>query len=194
VQATIIGFDIAKNVFQIYGEDASGKKVPSKRLKRDATEEFFAKLPPTVIGIEACGSSHHWGRLLSAMGHEVRLIPPGYVKPFVKRNKTDARDAEAICEAIRRPSMRFEPVKTVDQQSGRALENARGMLVRQRTQLMNAIRGMLAEVGVRHRQLIVDRIVGSAIGRAAAVDRRDHAAIATPVTSAQAVNVWLRSE
>jgi transposase len=148
MQATTIGFDIAKSVFQIHGEDASGKKVLTKRLKRGATEEFFASLPPTVIGIEACGSSHHWGRLLSAMGHEVRLIPPGYVKPFVKRNKTDARDAEAICEAIRRPSMKFVPVKTVDQQSGRALENARGMLVRQRTQLMNAIRGMLAEVGI----------------------------------------------
>jgi hypothetical protein len=121
MQATTIGFDIAKSVFQIHGEDASGKKVLIKRLKRGATEEFFASLPPTVIGIEACGSSHHWGRLLSAMGHEVRLIPPGYVKPFVKRNKTDARDAEAICEAIRRPSMKFVPVKTVDQQSGRAL-------------------------------------------------------------------------
>lgn len=148
MQVSTIGFDIAKNVFQIHGEDASGKRVLTKRLKRDATEAFFATLPPTVVGIEACGSSHHWGRLLSKLGHEVRLVPPAYVRPFVKRNKTDARDAEAICEAIRRPSIKCVPVKSVDQQAGRALETARDMLVRQRTQLMNAVRGMLAEVGI----------------------------------------------
>jgi len=148
MQATIIGFDIAKSVFQIHGEEPCGKKVLSKRLKRAAAEQYLASLPPTMIGIEACGSSHHWGRLLTEMGHEVRLVSAAYVRPFVKRNKTDARDAEAICEAIQRPSMRFVPVKSVAQQSGRALINARTMLVSQCTQLINAIRGMLAEVGV----------------------------------------------
>src|SRR5271166_1351592 len=148
MHATMIGLDIAKSVFQVYGEDSCGGRVLSKRLGRGSVEAFFAKLAPAVIGIEACGSSHYWARVLSAQGHKVRLIPAAYVRPFVKRNKTDARDAEAICEAMQRPSMRFVTVKTVDRQAARGIETARDLLVRQRTQLMNAVRGLLAEFGL----------------------------------------------
>src|SRR3974390_2663632 len=136
MHATMIGLDIAKTVFQVYGEDGGHCPVLKKRLGRGSVEAFFAKLAPAVIGIEACGSSHYWARVLSAQGHEVRLIPAAYVRPFVKRNKTDARGAEAICEAMQRPSMRFVTVKTVDQQAARGIETARNLLVRQRTQLM----------------------------------------------------------
>lgn len=148
MHATMIGLDIAKTVFQAYGEDANRNPVLRKRLSRAAVEGFFAKLAPAVIGIEACGSAHHWARTLGALGHTVRLIPAGYVRPFVKRNKTDARDAEAICEAMQRPSMRQVPVKTVEQQAARGLETARDLLVRQRTQLLNAMRGLLGELGI----------------------------------------------
>ena len=148
MNATMIGLDIAKTVFQACGEDAEKIVVVRKRLSREAMTRFFEKLPPAVVGIEACGSSHHWARVLTAMGHTVRLIPAAYVRPFVKRNKTDARDAEAICEAMQRPSMRFVPIKSVAQQGARGLETARDLLVRQRTQLMNAMRGLLAELGI----------------------------------------------
>jgi transposase len=148
MHATMIGLDIAKNVFQVHGEDAAGNPVLRKRLGRASVEAFFARLPPAVIGIEACGTSHHWARTLGALGHTVRLIPAAYVRPFVKRNKTDARDAEAICEAMQRPSMRGVAVKTVEQQAARGLESARDLLVRQRTQLMNATRALLAELGI----------------------------------------------
>jgi transposase len=148
MHATMIGLDIAKTVFQVYGEDVARRPVLRKRLSRTALAGLFAKLPPTVVGIEACGTAHHWARTLTAMGHTVRLIPAAYVRPFVKRNKTDARDAEAICEAMQRPSMRQVPVKTVEQQAGRGLETARDLLVRQHTQLMNSVRGLLAEFGI----------------------------------------------
>ena len=148
MNASMIGLDIAKTVFQAFGEDADSKPVLRKRLSREAITAFFQKLPPAVIGIEACGSSHHWARTLTAMGHTVRLIPAAYVRPFVKRNKTDARDAEAICEAMQRSGMRFVPIKTVEQQAARGIETARNLLVRQRTQLMNATRGLLAELGI----------------------------------------------
>ena len=148
MHATMIGLDIAKTVFQVYGEDAARRPVLRKRLSRAALTGLFAKLPPTVVGIEACGTAHHWARTLTAMGHTVRLIPAAYVRPFVKRNKTDARDAEAICEAMQRPSMRQVPVKTVEQQAGRGLETARDLLVRQHTQLMNSVRGLLAELAI----------------------------------------------
>ncbi|WP_400765223.1 IS110 family transposase [Methylosinus sporium] len=143
-----IGLDIAKNVFQLHGMDASGKRVLSARLRRDKVEKYFAALAPCMVAMEACGSAHHWARVIGALGHETRLVPPAYVKPFVKRNKTDARDAEAICEAALRPSMRFVAVKSVEQQSARALQRARDLLVRQRTQLGNCLRGLLAEMGV----------------------------------------------
>jgi transposase len=148
MNAIMIGLDIAKSVFQVHGEDAQGRSVLRKRLGRAAVVGFFAKLPPAVVGIEACGSAHHWGRTLTQLGHEVRLIPAAYVKPFVRRNKTDARDAEAICTAMQRPDMRFVPVKSIPQQAARGIETARDLLVRQRTQLGNAMRGQLAEFGL----------------------------------------------
>ena len=148
MNATMIGLDIAKTVFQIYGEDATGQPVLRKRLGRGSVEAFFAKLPAATVGIEACGGAHHWARRLQALGHTVRLVPAAYVRPFVKRNKTDAHDAAAICEAMQRPGMRFVPVKSIEQQAARSLETARELLVRQRTQLMNAMRGLAAEFGL----------------------------------------------
>lgn len=148
MQAITIGLDIAKSVFQVHGEDAAGRVAVSKRLGRAKLERFFAALPPALVGMEACGSAHHWARVLAAQGHEVRLMPAAYVKPYVKRNKSDRRDAEAICEAVRRPSMRFVAMKSVGQQCERAVHRARDLLVRQRTQLMNALRAMLSEMGI----------------------------------------------
>ena len=148
MHATMIGLDIAKTVFQVYGEDEGRRPVLRKRLGRASVEAFFAKLPRAVIGIEACGTSHHWARVLSALGHGIKLLPAAYVRPYVKRNKTDARDAEAILEAMRSPSMRFVPVKSVERQAARGIETGRELLVRQRTQLMNAMRGLLAEFGI----------------------------------------------
>ena len=148
METTIIGLDLAKNVFQLHAEDASGKVLWTKRLRREALEPFLRKQPPSLIGMEACGSSHHWGRLISGLGHEVRLMHAKYVKAYVKRGKSDVRDAEAICEAVQRPNMRFVPIKSVEQQAARALERARELLVKQRTQLQNAVRGLLAEVGI----------------------------------------------
>lgn len=147
-----IGLDIAKNVFQLHAEDEAGRKLWAKRLRRDALIKFMEKLPPALIGVEACGSSHYWGRLLRSFGHDVRLIPAQYVKPFVKRNKTDARDAEAICEAVRRPNMHFVEIKTEAQQADRALLGTRTKLVTQRTATTNAVRGHLMELGIVARQ------------------------------------------
>jgi transposase len=148
MKVSTIGLDIAKNVFQIHGEDAEGKAVVVRRLGRKGMIAFFSKLAPCVVALEACGTSHYWGRTLRALGHEVRLIPAAYVKPFVKRNKTDARDAAAICVAARRPDMRPVAIKSEEQQASRALERSRELLVKQRTQLMNSLRAMLAEFGV----------------------------------------------
>ena len=150
MQAITIGLDIAKSVFQVHGEDAEGRVVIQKRLGRKGMMTFFAKLPPCLVALEACGTSHYWGRTLRAMGHEVRLIPAAYVKPFflVKRNKTDARDAAAICVAARRPDMREVAIKSEEQQASRALERSRELMVKQRTQAMNSLRAMLAEFGV----------------------------------------------
>ena len=142
-----IGLDIAKSVFQVHGE-AAGSVVLQKRLRRSQMVEFFAKLPRSLVGIEACGSAHHWARTLRDLGHEVRLLPAAYVKPFVRRNKTDARDAAAICTALGRPDMRFVAVKSVEQQAARALERSRDLLVKQHTQLMNSVRSQLAEFGI----------------------------------------------
>lgn len=148
MNASMIGLDISKSVFQVHGETAHGSVVLQKRLRRSQVERFFATLPPAVVGIEACGSAHHWGRTLRALGHDVRLIPAAYVKPFVKRNKTDARDAAAICAALGRPDMRFVAIKSVEQQASRGLERARDLLVKQHTQLSNCIRSQLAELGI----------------------------------------------
>jgi transposase len=142
-----IGLDIAKSVFQVHGED-TGRIVLQKRLRRSQVVDFFAKLPPAMIGIEACGSSHHWARTLRDLGHDVRLIPAAYVKPFVRRNKTDARDAAAICAALGRPDMRFVAIKDIEQQAARGIERSRDLLVKQHTQLINSVRGQLAEFGI----------------------------------------------
>ena len=147
-EVTTIGLDIAKSVFQVHGVDAEGQVVIRQRLTRARVLKFFARLPKCLVGIEACATSHHWARELLALGHDVRLMPPAYVKPYVKRQKNDAADAEAICEAVQRPSMRFVEPKTVEQQSVMMLHRARLMLTRQRTQLGNAIRAHLAELGL----------------------------------------------
>lgn len=143
-----IGLDTSKHVFQLHGVDSAEQPVLRKRLRRKDLAAYFAKLPATVVGIEAGGASHHWARTLGALGHEVKVMPPQYVKPYVKRNKNDAADAEALCEAMSRPTMRFVPVKTVDQQAALMLVTMRDRLVRNRTQLGNAIRGHAAEFGV----------------------------------------------
>ena len=145
---TTIGLDIAKSVFQVHGVDANGQVVIRRKLKRRYVLAFFQKLPACLVGIEACASSHHWSRELQALGHTVRLIPPAYVKPYVKRQKNDAADAEAICEAVTRANMRFVPTKTPEQQSVLVLHRARHLFIRQQTAVINAIRAHLAEFGI----------------------------------------------
>jgi len=143
-----IGLDIAKSVFQVHGIDGEGRVVVRKRLTRRKLLSFFEGLSPCLVGLEACAAAHHWGRELSKLGHDVRLMPPSYVKPYVKRQKNDAADAEAICEAVQRPTMRFVAIKSRDQQSVMTLHRVRLLLMRQRVQLSNAIRGHLAEYGL----------------------------------------------
>jgi transposase len=145
---TTIGLDIAKSVFQVHGVDTQGNVVLRRQLKRRYLLVFFQKLPPCLIGIEACASSHHWSRELQALGHTVRLMPPAYVKPYVKRQKNDTTDAEAICEAVSRPNMRFVAIKTPEQQSCLMLHRTRHLFIRQQTAVINAIRGHLAEFGI----------------------------------------------
>ena len=147
-EITTIGLDLAKHVFQVHGVDASGVTVVRKRLRRSEVLAFFTRLPRCLIGLEACATAHYWARELQAIGHEVRLMPAQYVKAYVKRNKNDAADAEAICEAVQRPTMRFVPVKTAEQQAALLLHRGRERLVRQRTALVNALRAHLAEYGV----------------------------------------------
>ena len=145
---TTIGLDLAKSVFQVHGIDAGGQVVIRRQLKRRYVLAFFQKLPPCLIGIEACASSHYWSRELQALGHTVRLMSPAYVKPYVKRQKNDAADAEAICEAVTRPNMRFVATKTPEQQSGLVLHRTRHLFIRQQTAVINAIRAHLAEFGI----------------------------------------------
>jgi len=147
-QVVTIGLDIAKSVFQVHGVDAEGAVVIRQKLTRARLLPFFAKLEPCLIGIEACGASHHWARELTRLGHEARLMPPSYVKPYLKRQKNDMADAEAICEAVTRPTMRFVPVKSPEQQGVMVLHRTRLVMTRQRTQLSNAIRGHMAEFGL----------------------------------------------
>lgn len=159
-----IGLDLAKSVFLVHGVDAAGKTVVRKALRRAQVLTFFSKLPPCLVGIEACGTSHHWARELIKLGHDVRLMPPAYVKPYVKRGKTDAADAEAICEAVTRPTMRFVPIKSPRQQAALSMHRSRDLLVKQRTQLVNMMRGILAEFGIEipqglHRALEMARAI-----------------------------------
>src|SRR5512135_3437571 len=143
-----IGLDIAKSVFQVHGVDANGQVVVRRKLKRRYVLAFFQKVPPCLIGMEACATSHYWSRELQAVGHRVRLMPPSYVKPYVKRQKNDAADAEAICEAVSRANMRFVETKTVEQQSCLVLHRTRHLFIRQQTSVINAIRAHLAEFGI----------------------------------------------
>src|SRR5689334_20208965 len=148
MEITTIGLDIAKRVLQVHGIDGTGKAVLRRKLKRAEVLAFFGSLPRSLIGIEACGTAHYWAREIMALGHEMRLMPASYVKPYVKRGKTDAADAEAICEAVTRPTMRFVPVKSAEQQAVLMLHRTRDLLVRQRTMLVNALRGHMAELGI----------------------------------------------
>src|SRR3974390_1204331 len=145
---TTVGLDIAKSVFQVHGVDAAGQVVIRRQLRRRQVLPFFQKLPPCLVGIEACASSHHWSRELEALGHTVRLMPPAYVKPYIKRQKNDAADAEAICEAVTRASMRFVATKTMEQQSCLMLHRTRHLFIRQQTSVINAIPAHLAEFGI----------------------------------------------
>jgi transposase len=145
---TTLGIDIAKSVFQLHGVDADGAVVLQKKLRRGAVLDCLGKLEPCLIGMEACATSHHWACEIAALGHDVRLIPPAYVKPYVKRQKNDAADAKAICEAVTRPNMRFVPVKTEEQQGVLVLHRSGDLLMRQRTMILNAIRAHFAEFGI----------------------------------------------
>jgi len=165
MKTTTVGLDLAKNVFQVHGVDGAGEVIVRKALRRRQVMPFFERLEPSLIGMEACGTSHYWARELSGLGHEVKLMPPAYVKPYVKRGKTDAGDAEAICEAVTRPTMRFVAIKSPEQQSLLALHRVRDLLIRQRTQLVNMIRGQLAEFGIvlakgiQHMLRLVERLL-----------------------------------
>lgn len=145
---SMIGLDLAKNVFQVHGVDASGQVVLRRQLRRGQVERFFAELPPCVVGMEACGGAHYWARVVQQLGHEVRLMHASYVKPYVKRNKNDGRDAEGVCEAMQRPTMRFVPVKSEAQQGILAVHRTRELLIRQRTMTGNGLRAGLAEFGI----------------------------------------------
>ena len=145
---TTVGIDLAKNIFQVYGADEKGNKIFTKRIKRSKLLEFMANLPPCLIGMEACGGAHYWARKFRSYGHEVKMMSPKFVKPYVKSNKNDANDAEACCEAVTRPTMRFVPIKEISQQDILSMHRVRSRLVKQRTQLSNQVRGLLAEYGV----------------------------------------------
>ncbi|MCP3468003.1 IS110 family transposase [Bradyrhizobium sp. CCGUVB23] len=148
MEVSTIGLDLAKNVFQAHGANAAGVTIFRKQLRRNKVLEFFAKQPACLVAMEACAGAHHWAREIGKLGHTIHLIPPAYVKPFVKRQKNDTADAEAICEAAQRPTMRFVAVKSAEQQASAVVFRARDLLVRQRTQVINALRGHLAEYGV----------------------------------------------
>ena len=148
MKVTTIGLDLAKTVFQVHGVDEHGKAILKKQLKRDQMAVFFVNLPPCLIGMEACGSAHHWARKLQSFGHTVKLMAPQYVKPYVKTNKNDVADAEAICEAVSRPNMRFVPIKDVEQQAVLAMHRVRQGFVKARTAQANQIRGLLSEFGL----------------------------------------------
>src|SRR5436190_14424429 len=206
-EVSTIGLDIAKSVFQVHGVDGTGAVVMRKRIGRSKVLEFFGGLLPCLVGLEACPSAHYWSRELQALGHTVRLMPPSYVKAYLKRSKNDANDAAAICEAVTRPSMRFVPTKTEQQQSGLMLHRSRQLLVRQRTMLSNAIRGHLAELGIisakgRNGTAELFKIIADEKdGRIPAAARfsldvlaRQHAAIAAEIGAIEKrIHAWHRS-
>jgi len=188
-----IGMDTSKSVFQLHGVDENEVVVVRRQFRRAEMIRYFERLPPVLVAIESCGSSHHWGRLLQSFGHEVKLIPPQYVKAYVKRGKNDANDAAAICEAVTRPSMRFVPIKTKEQQTALMLHRARQLLVRQRTMLSNALRGHLAELGIVSAKgrngtaellrIIADGRVSPAVCGILKVLARQYGAIGTEIAS-----------
>jgi transposase len=180
MEVTTIGLDLAKRVFQVHAVNAEGAVVLRKALRRGQLLLFFAKLPRCLIGIEACGTSHHWARELIRLGHDVRLMPPTYVKPYVKRGKTDASDAQAIGEAVTRPTTRFVAVKSAAQQAVLSLHRTRDLLVRQRTQPVNMIRDIPAEFGI---------VLADGVKRALGLARRIHANEAMPAVPAPAQEV-----
>ena len=204
---TTIGLDIAKSIFQIHGIDADGVVVMRQQLKRSRVLGIFGKLAPCMIGIEACASSHYWSRQLQALGHAVRLMPPAYVKPYLKRQKNDAADAEAICEAVRRPNMRFVATKTPDQQACLMLHRTRHLFIRQQTSLINAIRAHLAEFGIvaavgrNGIKELLDVVADPDDGRVPEIARQCLAALGNQLQSLKAqilefdrrINAWHRS-
>ena len=164
-EISIIGLDLAKQVFQVHGADKTGRCLLRKQLKRRDVLRFFAGLSPCLVAMEACGSAHYWAREIAKLGHDARLIPPAYVKSYVKRGKTDSIDAEAICEAASRPTMRFVPVKTIEQQSLTTLHRCRDLLVKNRTMLVNALRAHLAEFGFISGALLERIVAAKGIGK-----------------------------
>ena len=193
---TTIGLDIAKNVFQVHGIDAAERVVVRKQLRRGQMLAFFKALPPCLVGLEACATSHCWARELTKLGHQVRLMPAKDVKAYVKRNKNDAADAEAICEAVRRPTMRFVQIKSVEQQGQLMLHRARDLLMRQRTQLINALRAHMAELGIvaaQGREGVKEllKIIGSEQDARLPVDA--HTSLVVLAAGLQALQTMIRS-
>jgi transposase len=196
MQIATIGLDIAKNVFQVHGVDASERVVVRKQLRRGQVLGFFKALPPCLVGMEACATAHYWARELTELGHQVRLMPAKDVKAYVKRNKNDAADAEAICEAVRRPTMRFVSVKTAEQQSRLMLHRARDLLMRQRTQLINALRAHMAELGIvaaQGREGVRELLRIIASERDARLPIDAHASLAVLAARVQAVQTMIGS-
>jgi len=200
-EVSTIGLDIAKSVFQVHGVGVDGAVVIRKRVSRAKVLEFFAALPPCLVGIEACPSAHHWSRKLQVLGHTVKLMAPSYVKAYLKRSKNDANDAAAICEAVTRPSMRFVPTKSEQQQSGLMLHRSRQLLVRQRTMLSNAIRGHMAELGRNGTAALLEIIANADDDRIPATARfsldvlaRQYANITAEIgTIEKRIHTWHRS-
>jgi transposase len=200
MNVSTIGLDLAKNVFQVHAIDDTGEVVVRRSLRRRQMIPYFSKLAPCLIGVEACGTSHFWARELAALGHEVRLMPPAYVKPYVKRGKTDAADAAAICEAVTRPSMRFVAIKSAEQQSVLAVHRTRDLLVGQRTQLINMIRSQLAEYGIvlakgiHHALRLVDRLAEGVVPEIPALACKIAIALAQQVRELEQRIVMLERE
>jgi transposase len=196
MQITTIGLDIAKNVFQVHGIDSSEKVVVRKQLRRSQVLAFFKTLPPCLVGIEACATAHYWARALTKLGHRVRLMPAKDVKAYVKRNKNDAADAEAICEAVRRPTMRFVQVKSAEQQGQLMLHRTRDLLMRQRTQVINALRAHMAELGIvaaQGREGIQELLKIIATEQDARLPVDAHASLVVLATGLQALQTMIRS-